>query len=328
MAGNLNYTTVGAMPQYSTNGQQYTTNGAQPTAAAGQSTDGGIDSLLGGLIQTGAGIYGSQNAAESQEHGNDYGIAAQHEAMGNINSIYSTQQQLGVGADTALARAQGLNGQPADYSGFENMPGYQFAIQQGTQAIQRGAAANGSAYTPNTLTSVGQYVTGTAMQDYNTYIQQLLGTAGLGQQANSALTDANLRTAGNISQMEINKGTAAAGGNTGIAGSIAGLAGNSGVVSGVGNILKGIGGLFKGSGGGGGTNGSGVYGGGGDTNADGSYNGGAFNGGAPLYDPNTGGYPGTAPGAGDGTPDWLNTDNSGGGGDMSTWGTGTDTPGF
>jgi hypothetical protein len=137
-----------------------------------------------------------------------------------------------------------LNGAAPDYSGFENMPGYQFAIQQGTQAAERAASAQGSAYTPNTSIAVGNYVTGTAMQDYNTYISQLMGTAGLGSTANQNLQGAQLQTSGNISQLQQNTGQAAASAYTRSANAGAGQIGN--IIS----ALLGSGGNNSGSGGG------------------------------------------------------------------------------
>jgi hypothetical protein len=215
-------------------------------AASGTTTtasDGSLGSLLTSALTAASGVYGSQNAAQAQQQADVAAMGTQQTAMSNINSLWQPQQATGVNAVTALGNAQGLNGAAPDYSGFENMPGYQFAIQQGTQAAQRTASAQGSAYTPNTAAAVGQYVTGTAMQDYNTYIQQLLSTAGLGSTANQNLQGAQLQTSANISQLQQNTGQAAA----------SGVASGSNAVAGqIGNILSGL----LGSGG----NGSGVGG--------------------------------------------------------------------
>lgn len=222
----------------------------------GMSTDstlaGTIGSALPGILQGAAGVYGSQNAAEKQTQADQNAINTQQSTLGNINGIWNTQQGLGQGAQTALGTALGTNGQPADYSGFKNMPGYQFAVQQGTQAIQRQAAAMGNAYTPNTAAAVGQYVTGTAAQDYNTYISQLMGAAGLGSTASTALTGANMGVGANISQLQQNQGQAQASGVTGAANSVGGLFGVNGagtsLIGAAGKALTG-GGSAPGSGG-------------------------------------------------------------------------------
>lgn len=195
-------------------------------------------SSIGSLIGTGAQLYGQQNAGQAISSAATSGIGQAQSYLGNVNSLYAPQTQLGNSAMSALGSAEGLNGQPADYSGFENMPGYQFAVQQGTQAIQRQAAAMGSAYTPNTAQAVGQYVTGTAMQDYNTYISQLQNSAGLGAQANQTLAGANLQTAGNIEQLGMNSGMAQAGIYTGAGQTVAGAGGvNGSGTSGIGSLI-------------------------------------------------------------------------------------------
>jgi hypothetical protein len=192
------------------------------TTAAGTSTDatGGLGSLLGSVLGTAANTYGAQNAAEDISQADQAAIGTQTQTLGNITSLYQPQTTLGNNSMTALGNAEGLNGAAPNYSGFENMPGYQFAVNQGTQAIQRQAAASGSAFTPNTLASVGQYVTGTAMQDYNTYIGQLQSNAQLGSAANQTLAGANLTTGGNISQLQQNSGVAQASGVSNAAGGI------------------------------------------------------------------------------------------------------------
>jgi hypothetical protein len=221
-----------------------------------------ITGALPGVLQGAAGVYGSQNAAEKLTQADQNAIGTQQTNLGNINSIWSTQQNLGQGAQTALGTALGTNGQPADYSGFQNMPGYQFAVQQGTQAIQRQAASMGNAYTPNTAAAVGQYVTGTASQDYNTYISQLMGAAGLGSTANTQLQSGNQSTANNISQLQQNQGYAQASGVSGASNAVGGLFG----ANGAGTSLLGAASKFLSGGGG---NGGGGGGGSGSSNGGG-----------------------------------------------------------
>jgi hypothetical protein len=231
-----------------------------------------ITGALPGLLQSGATIGGSVAAGNALSNANQNAITTQQNNLGNIQGIWSNQQATGQGANTALQSSLGLNGQTANPSNFLNMPGYQFAVQQGTQAIQRQAAAMGSAYTPNTAAAVGQYVTGTASQDYNTYISQLMGAAGLGTTANQGLQTANQNTANNVSQSQLNIGAAQAGEYTGVAGATSGLFSPNGAGTGLLNNAFGSG---SSGGGGGGMNGSGVggYGGGTDGTTGGGYGG-------------------------------------------------------
>ena len=222
-----------------------------------------ITGALPGVLQAGIGTAGSLAAANAETNADQNAITTQQGNLANINSIWSTQQQTGQGANTALQSSLGLNGQTANPSNFLNMPGYQFAVQQGTQAIQRQAAAMGNAYTPNTAAAVGQYVTGTASQDYNTYISQLMGAAGLGTTANQGLQTGSQQSSNNISQLQQNIGQAQAAGYSGVASSAGGLfspnGAGTGLIGAAGNYL-----------GGSGVNGSGVPQGNGTTSSNAS----------------------------------------------------------
>jgi hypothetical protein len=212
--GGSNYLGQGAQGAQGNNGNMATTDNTLAQTITGS---------LPGILQATAGGVSSMAGANAQTGALNNSITTQQNNLGNINNIWSTQQQTGQGANTALQSSLGLNGQPANYSNFENMPGYQFAVQQGTQAIQRQAASMGSAYTPNTAAAVGQYVTGTASQDYNTYINQLMGAAGLGTTANQGLQTANQTTANNISSAQQNIGQANAAGYSGVGSAVGGL---------------------------------------------------------------------------------------------------------
>lgn len=208
------------------------------------------DNLLGAGLVAGAGIIGSQVASGQQVAGEQNAINTQQNAFNNVQGIYGTQAATGNAASKSLGAQLGITGQPADYSAYYNSPGYQFAVDQGTQAINRQASANGSLYTPNTLINVGKYVTGTASQNYNNYMQNLLAAAGLGSQANAGISNAALTTGANVSQLEQNQGNANASGTAGTTGAITNLLGGA---SGVGSLIKGIGGAISG-----GANASGV----------------------------------------------------------------------
>jgi hypothetical protein len=207
------------------------------------------------LIQSGANIYGSQNAGEQMQHGSQAGI-----------NTYGPQSTLGNNAFGALNAGLGMGGNMPDLT---KMPGYNFAVDQGTKSINAQASAMGNLYTPNTLDAVGKYVSGSvALPAYQNYISNLMGAAGFGQNANA-----------NISQLQQNKG-------------VAGGAAASNVSGAIGNLPWGqIGKAFGGGGSAPGPNNSGVNGGpntgtdasGGYTDASGNYigpNGPAFNGGS------------------------------------------------
>jgi hypothetical protein len=234
---------------------------------------GQIATGLAPIAGTGAQLYGQQNAAQAVETANNAAIKNQTDYLGNIGSIYNPYTSTGAHATDALGRALGLGGGAPDYSGFMNMPGYQFAIDQGTRALQRNATAQGNAYTPNESAAVGSYVAGTAMQDYNTYIGQLSATADRGAQAANQFGNITYSTGANTSQLMANTGQSQAGMYTGMGQTVGGALGGytpggftpgyggaggygapgasgvGGLAGGIGNIVKGVGSLFSGGGG-------------------------------------------------------------------------------
>jgi hypothetical protein len=250
--------------------------------------------LIGAGAQGLVNYFGNQNATNSLVQGNTNAIGTQTGLQGQLTGIYGNQRGLGNGADTTLAAQLGLSGTP-DFSAFENSPGFQGSLALGNQAIERAASSNGSLYTPNMLNQLGQYDTTYASQNYNNYITQLMSAAGLGAQGNQGLGNNIYGTGANISQLQQNQGVNKAGGAANQSGIVSNLISKvpwSSVGNSVSNWWNGTG------------TGNGSTGGYSDT-TNGTYNGGAFGGGAPLYDPNTGGYPGASTGSTDGNINWL-----------------------
>jgi hypothetical protein len=71
--------------------------------------------------------------------------------------------------------AQQLAGNTA-IQNFQQAPGYQFQLQQGLQATQNNAIAQGQGYSPAMQQALTGYATGLANQSYNTYQQGLAST--------------------------------------------------------------------------------------------------------------------------------------------------------
>lgn len=218
-----------------------------------------LGSLLGQGAVTGSSIAGNNSAVSAQVAGDQAGINTLGTVQGqnantlgttaNANAgILGTAAGTGAAADNNLATYLGLNGQPADFSQFYNTPGYQFAVQQGTNAINSQAAASGSAFTPNTLAAVGNYVQGAASTNYNNYINNLLQTSGQGITAgqgvvnsNTSLAEAgvnsNLNTGSSIAQLQGAQGSANASGALNQSGIISSALSGLGGASGIGALL-------------------------------------------------------------------------------------------
>lgn len=130
------------------------------TAGMGLGTGGGANStpgILGGLYDLIMGLEGK---------GNQQGQAAASIAdpLSALNS-------------TTLPMLEKLLTDPSSIKGT---PGYQFAVQQGQDAISRAANAQTGSADPTRVGSLGpalaKYTEGYALQDYNQQIQNLLAT--------------------------------------------------------------------------------------------------------------------------------------------------------
>ncbi len=171
---------------------------AGPTAAPGY---GGVNSLTGqGAPIPGTGAIPATDQAPSSSAG----------APGSLDAPWTQQFQAPTGA------------QAAQY------PGYQFQLQQGEQALQRSAAAQGNLLTGNTARDVNAYGQGVAQNDYNNVYNQALGQyqqnynifennqanqynrlaamAGVGQTAVNQLGTAGQNAASNVSNIDLTAG--------------------------------------------------------------------------------------------------------------------------
>lgn len=158
------------------------------------------------------------------------------------------QLKAGAKATAAYNKAmQNYNTQEANYNAqvkdintpinltdtLRSTPGYQFTMDQGTQAIQRNAAASGRLDSGATLKALQTFGEGTADQTYNNYINQLMSVAGLGQTSTTALGNTGSTAANNMSANTMAAGNAQASGYINSANAV------NGAISGVGNTVNG-----------------------------------------------------------------------------------------
>lgn len=178
---------------------------------------------------------GADNAANAQIAGINQGLGA---ATSNINQgnnalttnfasalspftqNYATANQ----GTAALGNVLGLNGAQGSQNAMTSLqttPGYQFALGQGQNAVNAGAAANGTLNSGNQALALQQYGTGLASQTYNNYVGQLQpylqqsnaaasGIAGVNTGLGTSL-NANYNTLGNLNYgADVSKGNATA----------------------------------------------------------------------------------------------------------------------
>jgi hypothetical protein len=139
-----------------------------------------------------AAIQQQQQALAQQER-----LAAPYTALGQ-QAMPAYQQLLGIGADGKLDPKLAQET-------LRNLPGYQFAQQEGQRGTLQAAGAMGMGLSGNTLAALDRYNTGLADQTYQDELRNLLAPVQLGQAA-AAGQAANVGNAasniGNIQQQQ------------------------------------------------------------------------------------------------------------------------------
>lgn len=172
--------------------------------------------VVGGVAGAAINSSGAKSAAQTAANAQQQGINAQLQMFNTTQANYQPQIQLGQGAAGMLSNlfGTGTNGAASkpNYSAFNNSPGYQFALGQGQNAINKQAAASGGLYSSNTLGALSNYNTGMASTQYNSYVNQLLSMAGLGNAAASGVGSAATATGQGVANSYGNIGNAQASG--------------------------------------------------------------------------------------------------------------------
>lgn len=130
-------------------------------------------------------------------------------ALGARNSaLTQLQQLLGIGKNNGLSTFGMLN-RPFTGANLQNDPGYQFGLGQGTQALERSAAARGGLYSGATMKALQRYGQDYAGTKFNEAFNRnqamndsrfgrLASLAGLGQAGSSQVAQAGQSYANNV----------------------------------------------------------------------------------------------------------------------------------
>ena len=193
--------------------------------------------LLGagaGLIGAGMQSSAAKSAAGMQAGATQYAADQQREMFNLINEQQKPYREAGYGALNRIGEM--LPGLTAPVSREEilGLPGYQFAIEQGTGVSRQNMNVGGGGSNVDRAAQkfALDYTLGTAMpqvisQRQNIY-NTLAGIAGIGQTGQSQVNQAGTAAAGNIGQAAIGGATALGAGQVGSANAYAGAFGNMG----------------------------------------------------------------------------------------------------
>ena len=178
-------------------------------AGTGGALGGGMANWLNwaNLGSTVLGVVGADRAADAQVGASNAAVAESRRQFDTARSDLLPTIQLGQQAVGQLARANS-----GDSSGFTQSPGYQFALGQGQQAIDRSLAARGKALSGQGVKEGLRFSTGLANQEYGSWYDRLLASAGLGTTGAAASANAGANSAANVGNAQIAGGNARASG--------------------------------------------------------------------------------------------------------------------
>lgn len=182
-----------------------------------------------GVLGAGASIYAANSAASAQKSAEQQAINEQNKMYGNAQQALQPYENFGQSQMGTLSNLLSPNSKTAQAT-LSSLPGYQFALNQGLQATQSGAAARGLGTSGAAMRGAADYTTGLANQYYFDNVNALQNAVNTGANAAGGLASSALGTGQGVSNALTGIGNASA------AGSIA--TGNA--ISGVGNQLSGL----------------------------------------------------------------------------------------
>lgn len=180
----------------------------------------GSAALVGGIAGAVISSNGAQNAAQTEAGAESQANQLQYSEF----QQQQANQQPWINAGTgALSQMQGMSAQAPTFTQQDFLnnqdPAYQFDLQQGQQAIERSAAAQGGLQTGGTLKSLTNYAQGAASNEYqsaysrfmnnqNTQFNRLASIAGTGQTATGAIGAAGTNMANTVGNNMTSLGSA------------------------------------------------------------------------------------------------------------------------
>jgi hypothetical protein len=176
----------------------------------------------------------AERAAAGQAESTRYAADIQKEMFDIQNKQQAPYREAGYGALSRIGELLPGLTKPVSREEIMGLPGYQFAMEQGTGAARQmmNVGGGGSNVDRAAQKFAVDYTLGTAMpqviaQRQNIY-NTLAGIAGIGQTAQGQTTQLAQNVAGNIGQAAIGGATALGAGQVGAANAMAGAYGNIG----------------------------------------------------------------------------------------------------
>lgn len=192
--------------------------------------------IVGGtsLVSGYMGSKAAGNAAQTQLQGTREASQQQREMFDILNEQNKPYREAGYGALTRINELLPSLTKPITAEDIQNMPGYQFAVQQGTGGAMQGMNVGGGG---SNVQRAGQkfaidYTMDKALPQYmaqrRDIYNTLAGVAGIGQNAQNQSNTLGQNTATNLGQLAVGGANAVAGGQVGAANAWSGSMNNIG----------------------------------------------------------------------------------------------------
>jgi hypothetical protein len=156
-----------------------------------------------GLMAGGMGVQGyfanksSKKAAKAQANAMAAYLAQMSQGRDKAISYQQPYEQAGRSGLNLLQ--QYLTGDPmATQNRLEQSPGYQFRLQQGQNSIQNLLASRGGLKSGGAMKALEEFAQGTASQEFGNQVGYLQGLAGIGQNAATAMGNAEMMAGTNM----------------------------------------------------------------------------------------------------------------------------------
>ncbi len=200
------------LPGWASTGAAAASTAAAPIVGASTGAGLGVGGMANwlnwaNLGSTVLGVIGADRAADAQVAGSDRAIAESQRQFDTARSDLMPTINLGRQSATQLGQINS-----GDMTPFTQSPGYQFNLAQGQQAIDRSLAARGKALSGQGVKEGIRYASGMASNEFGSFYDRLLASAGLGTTGAAASANAGANSAANIGNAAMAAGNARASG--------------------------------------------------------------------------------------------------------------------
>ena len=168
------------------------------------------------------GASASRRAANAQTAAANDQIALAREQFDQTREDLAPFREGGGNALAAFNYEMGLGDRPDFWQGMSMTPGAQFAMQQGRDQMEAGAAARGGLFSGATLSGLERLRFGMAAQDRDGQMNRLAGMVDMGQGAAAQQAQASNAFVGAASNALANRGDAQAAGAIGVGNAFSG----------------------------------------------------------------------------------------------------------